>query len=126
MDEQVGGMLRANVAGRDLFVDEDGAIVGRRDDATIRVDHELVSRSHAVLRRTGPAWVLVDLGSSNGTFVDGVRVERIEITSTVAVRLGDPDTGALVEFHAPVLEPVLTPVLAPPRAAGTLSEIYRP
>ena len=62
MDEQVGGMLRANVAGRDLFVDEDGAIVGRRDDATIRVDHELVSRSHAVLRRTETAWVLVDLG----------------------------------------------------------------
>ena len=112
------------------IVAEDGAVVGRRDDATIRVDHELVSRSHAVLRRTDTAWVLEDLGSSNGTFVDGAHVERVRITSTVAVRFGDPDTGPLVEFRVParepVLEPVLEPALAPAPAAGTLSEIYRP
>ena len=132
MDEQGGGVLRANVAGRDLIVDQDGAVVGRRDDATIRIDHELVSRSHAVLRRADDDWVLVDLGSSNGTFVDGARVERVDITSTVAVRFGDPDTGPLVEFRVPAREPVLEPALAPEPtlapapAAGTLSEIYRP
>ena len=128
MDERVGdGVLRVSVAGRDLFVDEDGAVVGRRDDAAIRVDHELVSRSHAVLRRTATAWVLEDLGSSNGTFVDGVRVERVEIVSTTAVRLGDPVTGPLVEFHAPARDqPAAAADPAPAVPAGKLSVIYRP
>jgi ABC-type multidrug transport system ATPase subunit/pSer/pThr/pTyr-binding forkhead associated (FHA) protein len=120
MDERVGdGVLRASVAGRELFVDADEAVIGRRDDATIRVDHELVSRSHAVLRRTGTTWVLEDLGSSNGTFVDGVRVDRVEIVSVTAVRLGDPETGPLVELHP-------TPQNEPAVAAGKLTMIYRP
>ena len=80
MDDAGAGM-RVTVSGRDLDV-ADGAVVGRRPDADIRVDHELVSRSHAVVRRTPTGWVLEDLESSNGTFVDGQRVERVALERT--------------------------------------------
>lgn len=50
------------------------AVVGRSPDADIVLPHEAVSRSHALIwRQGGQAWVR-DLGSSNGTAVDGLPV----------------------------------------------------
>ncbi len=43
-----------------------------------------VSRLHAELRRQGEEWLLVDIGSTNGTRLNGWR-----ITGSVAVRPGD-------------------------------------
>ncbi|HVV87506.1 MAG TPA: sigma 54-interacting transcriptional regulator [Kofleriaceae bacterium] len=61
---------------------EDGQEVtfGRSRGATISVDHEKVSRMHARLRRDGDALTVEDLGSRNGTRVNG---ERIEAATTV-------------------------------------------
>jgi serine/threonine protein kinase len=55
-----------------------GLRIGRNPNNTIVLDEPLVSRQHAeVVERDGAYWVR-DLGSTNGTFVDGVRVfERI-------------------------------------------------
>ena len=96
---------RVTVDGRDQAL-ADGAVIGRRPDADVRVDHGLVSRSHAVVRNTDTGWVLEDLGSSNGTYLHGARVERIDLGSgDTIVRLGDPDTGPELTFHLPPLSP---------------------
>jgi pSer/pThr/pTyr-binding forkhead associated (FHA) protein len=50
--------------------------VGRDGDVAIRVDEPLVSRRHARLEKRGDAWVVVDLGSTNFTRVNGERVLR--------------------------------------------------
>ena len=50
--------------------------VGRDEDVAIRVDEPLVSRRHASLERRGDGWVVVDLGSTNFTRVNGRRVRR--------------------------------------------------
>jgi pSer/pThr/pTyr-binding forkhead associated (FHA) protein len=50
--------------------------VGRDEDVAIRVDEPLVSRRHASLERRGEGWVVVDLGSTNFTRVNGRRVRR--------------------------------------------------
>jgi pSer/pThr/pTyr-binding forkhead associated (FHA) protein len=50
--------------------------VGRDEEIAIRVDEPLVSRRHARLERRGEAWVVVDLGSTNFTRVNGERVRR--------------------------------------------------
>jgi transcriptional regulator with AAA-type ATPase domain len=42
----------------------------------IRVPGKWLSSTHARIVRAGPAWVLEDAGSRNGTFVDGARIER--------------------------------------------------
>jgi len=51
-------------------------VIGRAESCDVRVFDEAASRSHAVVRPEGGAYVLVDQGSLNGTFVNGRRVER--------------------------------------------------
>lgn len=59
--------------------------VGRHDGNDIVLDgDDRASRLHAVLDRVGGGWCLTDLGSSNGTYVNGVR-----ITAGRALRHGD-------------------------------------
>jgi transcriptional regulator with GAF, ATPase, and Fis domain len=48
-------------------------VIGRADECDLRVPHESMSRRHALLSGRG-GWHLEDLGSSNGTFVDGVQL----------------------------------------------------
>ena len=54
---------------------EDDYIIGRRSDCRIFVPDMRVSRQHARIRWEGDAWMLEDLGSNNGTFVNGERVQ---------------------------------------------------
>ena len=58
--------------------------VGRSPDCDLRLGDITVSWHHAELRRADQAWVLVDLGSKNGTRVNGWRAD-----SGFAVRAGD-------------------------------------
>jgi hypothetical protein len=48
--------------------------IGRRADQTIVLSDDRASRSHAVVRRTGDGYELVDAGSTNGTRHNGERV----------------------------------------------------
>ena len=57
-------------------LDGEALDVGRDEDAAIRVNEPLVSRRHARLERRGDTWVVVDLGSTNFTRVNGERVLR--------------------------------------------------
>ena len=50
--------------------------VGRHRDCTLCLDGEGVSRRHARIYRQGDAYVLEDLGSSNGTYVQGQRISQ--------------------------------------------------
>jgi hypothetical protein len=58
--------------------------IGRDPASGLRLNHETVSRVHAELRRQGGMWVLRDLGSTNGTTVNGRRV-----VGAAVVREGD-------------------------------------
>lgn len=53
--------------------------IGREVDGGVRVDSPLVSRRHALLTRRDDGWWVQDLGSSNGTFVNGERIDRTQV-----------------------------------------------
>ena len=55
-----------------------------------------VSWRHGVLRVDGDAWIIEDLGSTNGTFLGMQRLDRIEIGAECVVRLGNPDDGPVL------------------------------
>lgn len=59
-------------------------VLGRDPGADVRLPHPLVSRRHARVKRHGAGAVVADLGSANGTFVNGKR-----LTLPVLVRPGD-------------------------------------
>jgi hypothetical protein len=80
--------------------------IGRAPGSMLRLNHFTVSRTHAQLRATGDGWKLRDLGSSNGTWVNGSRV-----TGSVRVRPGDVVRFGQIGFKLALAQP---PSLEPP------------
>ncbi|WP_165986435.1 DUF1707 and FHA domain-containing protein [Streptomyces sp. YIM 98790] len=68
--------------------------IGRAPGQMLRLTHGSVSRYHAQLSSGTAGWQLRDLGSANGTWVNGVRV-----TGSVPVRPGDQVRFGDVEFR---------------------------
>jgi FHA domain len=68
--------------------DED-LLLGRDPDCDIRFVDDSVSRRHARLVIRDGAWVIQDLGSTNGTIVNGSRVGRCQLQVGDRVQLGD-------------------------------------
>jgi pSer/pThr/pTyr-binding forkhead associated (FHA) protein len=66
-------------------LDETTLVVGR-DDAAILIDEPLVSRQHARLERRDGTWVVLDLGSTNLTRVNGEVVRERELAHGDEVR----------------------------------------
>lgn len=64
--------------GRRLVVGAGGATLGRSRECDVVVSDANVSRQHAELRRTAAGWQLYDLGSTNGTRVNGRQVDGSE------------------------------------------------
>jgi pSer/pThr/pTyr-binding forkhead associated (FHA) protein len=62
--------------------------VGRSADADIMLDDVTVSRHHAEFVADGDAWVLVDMGSLNGTYVNRGSVERHPLVSGDMIQIG--------------------------------------
>lgn len=57
-------------------LDKDLITVGRKPDNTIHIDNLAVSGFHAKIYREGDTFILEDMGSLNGTFVNGVKVSK--------------------------------------------------
>ena len=71
---------------RALTFDGERIVIGRGPGSEVRLPDPSVSHRHAVVRQQGSSWVLVDEGSSNGTYVGGVRLSR---GSPRSLRSGD-------------------------------------
>lgn len=79
----------ASVAGNLPFRINDGEfVIGRSKQGQIVISDPTVSRQHARLVRNRHEVTLEDLKSSNGTFVNGRRIERCELQMSDLVRLG--------------------------------------
>ena len=62
--------------GTPIEIVKDMTLVGRKDDCDLRLDHKSVSKMHCVIVKTDGLLLLRDLGSTNGTRVNGQRVRR--------------------------------------------------
>ena len=66
--------------------------IGRASDCSIPIKDRYLSRKHAEIIANGNGWILKDLGSANGTYLNGSRVERDEQLKTGdRIRLGDTE-----------------------------------
>jgi pSer/pThr/pTyr-binding forkhead associated (FHA) protein len=59
---------------REILMAQDQFLIGRGPDCDLRLHGDTVSRHHCVIHRGAEEVTLLDLGSSNGTYVNGARV----------------------------------------------------
>ena len=78
--------LRHSASGAEFGLDKPSLSIGRAEDNDIVVAEGLPSRKHAVISCSAEGVMLEDLGSSNGTYVNG---ERIEAARSVPLKVGD-------------------------------------
>jgi hypothetical protein len=67
------------MGGRRLVVGPAGVTLGRSRQCDVMVDDPNVSRTHAEVRPRGGSWVLSDLGSTNGSRLNGHRLDGPEV-----------------------------------------------
>jgi serine phosphatase RsbU (regulator of sigma subunit) len=85
-------------SGQRFPLDGQGTLIGRQPDAGIYLESLAVSRHHARVLFEDGAWVVEDVGSANGTFLNGHKITRAVLTEQDALQIGpyvlhlQPDT----------------------------------
>ncbi|MEI9940762.1 MAG: GGDEF domain-containing protein [Pseudomonadota bacterium] len=74
--------------GRRIDLTHEEVSIGRSDQCTVCVNSDMVSRRHAVINRILGRYIVVDLKSTNGTFVNDQRIERAELKDGDLLRTG--------------------------------------
>jgi len=93
----------------------DRVVLGRQPDCDIQIEDNMVSRKHAELVADGDAFVLNDLGSGNGSYVNGKRInEKTTLKNQDRIKLGPAlfrfETGEPVPVTAAAAVPALDDV----------------
>ena len=90
-DRPHGGLLVVTtgpVAGSRLELVSAETRIGRDPTSDLFLDDVTVSRRHAEIRRIGPAYVVVDLGSFNGTYLNGQRIDEVMLEDLDELQVG--------------------------------------
>jgi signal transduction histidine kinase len=94
-------VIRGNDQGTRFELDGSLLGIGRDSSNTIQLHDTEVSRQHAEIRRTEGIFHVVDLNSSNGTFVNGHRIQKHRLASGDQIQLG----STLMLYTGPTEEP---------------------
>ncbi len=93
--------------------------IGRDPQSEVLCDNTNVSRQHAEVVYSGAVWRLRDVGSAQGTWRDGRRVDAVDVRGTVQVSLGKDGRGEVLTLEAAaadsggLVQPTEVPGMAP-------------
>jgi len=79
---------RGQTAGSTFLLADDVSSAGRNTDSAVFLDDVTVSRKHAVFERRNDGWFVRDVGSLNGTYVNGEQVDETKLASGDEVQVG--------------------------------------
>ena len=88
-------VLSGPEAGKVLDIDKETVSIGR-SDCDLLLDDPEISRRHATVEIDGTTATVVDLGSTNGTFFDGERIERVTLHNRDKFRVGSHEVALVV------------------------------
>jgi len=81
-------VLRGPNTGARFLLDSDEVTTGRHPDSDIFLDDVTVSRKHATFRREGDVFLVRDVGSLNGTYVNRERIDEAALQTRDEVQIG--------------------------------------
>ena len=96
---RVGRLVLAD--GRSVTLGDRSTVIGRMPDCDVRVDDTQVSRRHAEIRPDAGGYVLADLGSLNGTRVNGAPVGEHVLVDGDEIRVGPATIRFEASYSAP-------------------------
>lgn len=107
---------------RDFVLSEPKTVIGRKADASLRIPTADVSREHCEVELAGNEIVVRDLGSSNGTYLNGKRIAEARVMA------GDKISVGPVTFIVQVngLPPKITPFDVRPAPQGPAPKAAAP
>lgn len=119
----------AGVVNRSPYpLNKEQVIIGRDINCDIMLKDDSISRRHAEVVRTAEGWMIRDLDSSNGTFVNGQRKEESWLDESDVITLGDIN----LTFEGPRNpaaqmgpEPISALTLNPAEKLGLDTEVHR-
>lgn len=77
---QTGCTLKNCITGEVMGIDDmDSILLGRSDEAHIRISSPAVSRHHALISRSEDGWIIEDLNSASGTLLNGAPVTECTV-----------------------------------------------
>ena len=76
-------------SGQRRVLENQRSVLGRSRDVDVQIEDPNVSRRHAEIVQEGSTYWLVDLGSTNGTEVDGRRVQRVRLADGSRFTIGE-------------------------------------
>jgi len=109
-------MFRSDGERRSFSIVRDMTVIGRREDCDLRIPLGEVSRKHCRLVRDGDTLKLEDLGSSNGTFLNGQRVQEALLSPGDTIQVGPVVFAVQIDGEPP--EDELRPVSSAGAGAG--------
>jgi len=84
-------IVTLSVDGRKLEVTKRRTVIGRSKDCDVQIDDPSASRRHAELRQEGTAYWIVDLDSTNGLEVNGLRTQRAKLDHGDKITIGSTE-----------------------------------
>ncbi|HVE41262.1 MAG TPA: adenylate/guanylate cyclase domain-containing protein [Planctomycetota bacterium] len=84
-------IIRQGGSSRDFPLTKDSISIGRTPENDIELKDSLISRKHTSIVKKGERYVVYDLGSSNGTFVNRDRIEMKPLDNGDVIRVGDSE-----------------------------------
>jgi hypothetical protein len=91
-----GGSIVVTAEDRRVPLGDTPVVIGRSAECGVRLTDTSVSRRHAEIRPVGDGWTIVDLGSTNGTRVNGSGVRERRLADGDTISVGD----AVLRFEA--------------------------
>jgi GGDEF domain-containing protein len=108
-------VLSGAEAGQARFLGPEGVVIGRSRSAGLMFPEDTVSRQHARISFDGARYVLKDLGSNNGTYLNGSRISEQALSDGDRVALG---SNVVLRFNLAAIEASGSPSTEEPRDAS--------
>jgi two-component system, cell cycle response regulator len=115
-------VLSGRSSGRSFTLNKEETVLGRTPESEIRLDDDGVSRRHAKVVRSDGQWIIMDLGSTNGTYHDGERVQVLTLYDGCKIQLG---MGTILRFqHQDVIDEKYAQQMYESKTRDALTEAY--